>query len=894
MKYTLKFLITKIDFGKIPYKEKKEHFQTLTSLGFKTTEKAESMGYIMVSECMPRIRPAFFVNQDHHAILIDYYKKQKIEEKKEQIKINKRISKNKIICDKIIAETKLEAVKTFCLENLEAKNYLSLCEDFIKRYKVPEPEVKEPSKDMNYVNNQKEIIKRYILEKKIHKGLFVVNYKGYCITKPFHEKEIINRGVDESYNHMEKKIISLDEKYHLFDRINFQLQLNGEAYKVMGYLNRDQNQLYFKINNQLKILLPDVITKEIWNELLKLTDARLLRKIKKKAISCGNIILKYSNDIVNVIHREINTQIQLRKKQKNKIIEERLIKENIEYVNKNERLYQIIKYPNECTLLFELKGSEFEEILFCDKEIIRMYRDVFKSKDYSNIVIDNCFSTIGDIEHQIETIHFGNLTQKFTNDLSLLFENYYMKKTVIFYAGLTNSGKTYSALNELVKHDNGQYLCPLRLLALEGQSEIEDRGHLCSFVTGEEQDIKIQAKFKSATIETYDHTQYSDCIVIDEIQMLFSDRGFAWLNALLNGNTNKIILTGAPSAIPIIKKICDEINADLQVHELERKTNLKAIKKGKQFPDNTAIIAFSRKEILMMKQHYGNDASVVYGNLSPEIRKQEAMKFREGKTKILLATDAIAMGLNLPIKHVHFSSLRKFDGKETRSLTDEEIRQIAGRAGRFNLFDEGTVSAWGMNTNELNTILQQSDSPPDVINMGLNELLLDKFKPISRSLIDLIQKFEYFIEKSPTLFYKPSDIVLELARIIPLKWDARQIIKFLNAPLKKENVHWYIQIIKEFKETKEISLKFTQPKNKIKSVSDLDVYETAINQLDVLFYLTRNEFLLTQKEQLEKEIIKFLNGNRIVFRCSSCNKEISGEHKMCEECFRKNRSYYWE
>ena len=76
-----------------------------------------------------------------------------------------------------------------------------------------------------------------------------------------------------------------------------------------------------------------------------------------------------------------------------------------------------------------------------------------------------------------------------------------------------------------------------------------------------------------------------------------------------------------------------------------------------------------------------------------------------------LISDAIGMGLNLNIRRIIFSSLKKFDGEQVRYLTDSEIKQIgnfklffeclfffshlfsAGRAGRFNSrFDEGEVT----------------------------------------------------------------------------------------------------------------------------------------------------------------------------------------------------------
>ncbi len=46
---------------------------------------------------------------------------------------------------------------------------------------------------------------------------------------------------------------------------------------------------------------------------------------------------------------------------------------------------------------------------------------------------------------------------------------------------------------------------------------------------------------------------------------------------------------------------------------------------------------------------------------------------------ILVASDAVGMGLNLNIRRIIFSTLEKFDGTSMRALTVAEIKQIAGR-----------------------------------------------------------------------------------------------------------------------------------------------------------------------------------------------------------------------
>ena len=60
-----------------------------------------------------------------------------------------------------------------------------------------------------------------------------------------------------------------------------------------------------------------------------------------------------------------------------------------------------------------------------------------------------------------------------------------------------------------------------------------------------------------------------------------------------------------------------------------------------------------------------------------------------GESHILVATDAIGMGLNLPIRRVLFSTMSKFDGVGDRALNESEVHQIAGRAGRYGIHEEG-------------------------------------------------------------------------------------------------------------------------------------------------------------------------------------------------------------
>lgn len=58
----------------------------------------------------------------------------------------------------------------------------------------------------------------------------------------------------------------------------------------------------------------------------------------------------------------------------------------------------------------------------------------------------------------------------------------------------------------------------------------------------------------------------------------------------------------------------------------------------------------------------------------------QATRFNDETSEfdVLVASDAIGMGLNLNISRIIFSTLKKFDGCVMRDLTVPEIKQIAG------------------------------------------------------------------------------------------------------------------------------------------------------------------------------------------------------------------------
>ena len=370
-----------------------------------------------------------------------------------------------------------------------------------------------------------------------------------------------------------------------------------------------------------------------------------------------------------------------------------------------------------------------------------------------------------------------------------------LNRKLYFYVGPTNSGKTYTAIQQMKKADTGTYLAPLRLLALENFEYLKSNDTPASLVTGEEEIYDEDAGHICSTIEMINFNLAVDVCVIDEVQMLDDDdRGWAWVNAILGSPAHKVIMTGSVNTLDIIKKIATYLGEELEIVKFKRinplkvdfnHTNLKDIKKA------TALIAFSRKDVLMLKSKLSkfHTVSVLYGNLSPEVRREEAKRFRDGKSDILVATDAIAMGLNLPIKHLLFTTDTKFDGISKRKLKPNEVIQISGRAGRYGHHEIGHIGAISKSIlNHINEMFNSSMStikPPVKVkatSMQVEELAIHLN---TKSLTKILKYFLKHMKFDGPFEATNIKTMIELAQILDQKEELSLEDKYMlsSAPI---------------------------------------------------------------------------------------------------------------
>jgi ATP-dependent RNA helicase SUPV3L1/SUV3 len=494
-----------------------------------------------------------------------------------------------------------------------------------------------------------------------------------------------------------------------------------------------------------------------------------------------------------------------------------------------------------------------------------------------------------------------------------------VKRKIIYHAGPTNSGKTYFAVQNLMKAGKGCYLAPLRLLAAELYDTMNTGGVKTTLLTGEEVIETEGATHYSSTIEMARLQENFDIAVIDEIQMITdTQRGWAWTRALVNIMADEVHICGDPSVLDLVQQIVNLCGDTLEVKYYERMTDLslspRSLTVG-ELEKHDALVVFSRRNALRYKmdlERLGFKVSIVYGRLSPEVRREQARKFDQGETDIMVSTDAIAMGMNLPIKRIVFSTLSKFFDNQEYVLTKSEIKQIAGRAGRYQRFPEGKV-----------TCLSRVEEGMDLIKHALETTLdqkincmvgpdLDIFSQVNNALKGHalpILKLSEFLRLFNTMEFKKPFYCVDLKEMIELAemvesadretvLTSSEIFGFACAPVNLgllEHVQYYIWILNHFVKGGPVLHEPLNPNS-----GDIDYLETSIKCVELYQWLSRHfnnkhfefdeELLLENKGQAIERLNDLLS-DKIVPTCNSCGKKLpeSSKFAICEDCFKQRR-----
>lgn len=482
-----------------------------------------------------------------------------------------------------------------------------------------------------------------------------------------------------------------------------------------------------------------------------------------------------------------------------------------------------------------------------------------------------------------------------------------MSRHFVLHCGPTNSGKTYEAIKAMEKSESGVYLAPLRLLAEEMQETIEADGFACSLLTGEEEIANDEAVFVSSTAEMADlHTEY-DCAVIDECQMCGDTaRGGAWTAAILGLKAKTIHLCLAPQAKKIMIRLIEMCGDTYEITDHTRKTPLEvtnSVSFPKGIEKGDACIVFSRAHVHAVGaelQRRGFKVSIIYGALPADVRRKQAEMFAKGETDVAVATDAIGMGMNLPVKRIVFLESAKYDGVRSRNLKTDEIQQIAGRAGRYGMFESGLVTA-AESVKWIRGALGRQASPVEDAVVAFPSS--DEYESLSAAL-RVWQKtpvHDGFVKQDTQQMLR---LALEAEQYFS-RYD--QVYSLASIPFDAENYDllaaWKAGMI-SLSQGK-IAPFVTEQINSLSYIrTDLRSCEAAYKKADLLYVFAdrygiekRKEKLCNIRKKISDNIILILSNTKLTpKRCKYCGKTLPWNYPygMCSECHSErygSRSY---
>ncbi|XP_045475671.1 ATP-dependent RNA helicase SUV3 homolog, mitochondrial isoform X1 [Harmonia axyridis] len=467
-----------------------------------------------------------------------------------------------------------------------------------------------------------------------------------------------------------------------------------------------------------------------------------------------------------------------------------------------------------------------------------------------------------------------------------------INRKIIFHAGPTNSGKTFHALERFYSAKSGVYCGPLKLLAVEVNNKANERGTPCDLITGEERSYAdpsgAPSSHVSCTVEmTSVNTPY-EVAVIDEIQMLKDPgRGWAWTRALLGIIAEEIHICGEAGTVDLLRQLCLTTGEDLEVRNYKRLTQLQIEDQALGSLDNVqpgdCIVCFSKNDIYTVSRGIeatGKEVAVIYGGLPPNTKLAQASKFNdpENACKIMVATDAIGMGLNLSIRRIIFYSLIKptmneKGEKEMDTLSVSSALQIAGRAGRYGTqWEEGRVTTF--KTEDLKTLKTLLASQPEpIVQAGLHptadQIELYAYHLPNSTLSNLMDIFVSLSTVDDSLYFmcnvEDFKFLADMIQHVPLPLRARYV--FCCAPINKKMPFvctMFLKFARQYSRNERITFDWLcrnigWPLRTPKTIMDLVHLEAVFDVLDLYLWLSYRFMDLFVEASLIREMQKELD-----------------------------------
>lgn len=188
--------------------------------------------------------------------------------------------------------------------------------------------------------------------------------------------------------------------------------------------------------------------------------------------------------------------------------------------------------------------------------------------------------------------------------------------------------------------------------------------------------------------------------------------------------------------------------------------------------------------------------------------------------------------------------IKKFDGNEIRYLTSQEVKQIAGRAGRKGKYEVGYIASYGNTQDFIRESLDTGDATIEEAVIGPSEAIL------KISSLSLREKLALWSTKEEKMsFYRKMDIneyLLVLDNLRSCKLEERIQWRLLKIPFDVSNdkmMNAFLNYVNElFIAKREI---ISKPQCLLEDLYELEIYYQKIN----LYYSFSKIFKLNFDEQ---------------------------------------------
>jgi ATP-dependent RNA helicase SUPV3L1/SUV3 len=253
------------------------------------------------------------------------------------------------------------------------------------------------------------------------------------------------------------------------------------------------------------------------------------------------------------------------------------------------------------------------------------------------------------------------------------------------------------------------------------------------------------------------------------------------------------------------------------------------------------------------------------------------------------------MGLNLPIRRIIFMDTRKFDGLERRELKSSEIQQIAGRAGRYGIYDKGYVGAVD-DPEFIRAGLEDTVPPLEHAVAGFSELVLQ----VEHDLLEVLTEWNRMPTTAPYVKLDVSRYITLIGKIREKGFtlDREQELRCANIPFDEteeelmELFYHFLSCVKESQPLPRPEL----PENH--ALWTLPLLEQYCRKLDLYFSFSRafslsvdTQALYDKREEVAESINQILlhnlrNNIRFCARCGAA-LPLHQKGRLCQNCYRK-------